>query len=860
MNSGSFNNYQYENRPHRVEKLESKIQIINETSSNSISEPNSTSLESNVNISMKRDRSSRACFVCRQRKVKCDAALCYPNKCTNCVLFKIKNCYIPAPKKRKSKKIEELLKSHSNVELDSSKEDQSISNSNFNNINDNVNKIKLESKYENLTKTSSQINNPHYPPFVIPGFQIKHPELSIVKLDPSVVFERDINSIDTNAEYFEWLGSFTGTLTSDYIKNHENNGFIKISEMSYNYLLSMGCFNLPDIETCWKYINTFFSLRLFQYPVISEKEFRSKYTDLTNPPSLLLLHAIIFCGARFYDENHWDEKERLSHLERIDILYSRAKAFYDQRIESDFFTKLQALLVMGNYKNINGYNIKADFSYLRLSLELCFALGIHKNPDTLPNIPPLRKKLYKRIWWSMLTVDTLFTFVFYTPSAFDKLFTNEISLITIDDLLDDPETATQEDKLKALHFVQRTRLILCVRKICEKVGQEYNHSSLSSESDHFQECDQMLREWIEQLPTSLLFKINSSTNTKYNASLSLEYYSVLLLLHRIYIMRSYSSNKRDQISPSWGIVFKSAHMVAVIGRYIMDNNLITFLQMIIPYSMNIAGLMMLYHLHNKDKNVHRIANEDMHIFLEILNRVSFTYPHIKIAYFYLKSLYEDKSKQDKVLKYMINDSSARKNGNVINDTSETGDDNSANCVINKDVKYAGTQAVYSQNNSSGCDSTSNNKTLNDKRNENLNNPSSNSTLTDVPVNSILYYNNSRKSEILGYNNSATSQNGKLNIPIPFISQYGNSAILPVPQSDNINIPSGFVPNFIHGSYNSAVSSSVSAFIHPNSIPQREQVFSQLNNATLNQQTYIQPSNNYSRSPTQTQIRQTIPHS
>ena len=591
----------------------------------------------------KKERGSRACLVCRKRKVKCDANECFPNRCSNCVQFNIKDCVIPQPKKRKSKKIEELLKTNSFVQLVESE------------------KVNQE-EGDNISTTSSVTseNNTKYPEYVEIDIQRKYPELSSMKLNPDEILGHDVKLFGGSTDSVDWCCPFTEDVISEYVEKDLKNSssVIIIDDLDYRYLIDAGCFRLPSEEICWTFIDCFFSNRLCQFPIIFEREFREKYKDLKHPPSLLLLQSIIYSGAKFYSQANWTKEEKLRHREKCDVLFKRAKILFDKRLEFDTLTTLQSLLLLSNCnKSRNVLNTKVDVSYVRQTLDYCFVLGIHKVRSLDPKTSQYKISLFKRLWWTIFVLDTLYSFIMGRPWSIDSVNISEIPMIEAKDLRDDLDDSSTDNDPKTLYFIYRVKLTLCIRKICESISMIIHSDEKCYESfaTYLNDCDEMMREWIEQLPTSLLFKVNSENNNVYNASLSLEYYSTLLLLHRIHILiySKCNNDERKPSYPSWGIIFKGAHMVAIISKYIMKNDYISFNQNFIPFSMNISGLMMMYHLYNKDKTVHEIAKEDIEIYLELLKEIAIYWPHASMTYYSLKSVYENKSKQSLLLNTLL---------------------------------------------------------------------------------------------------------------------------------------------------------------------------------------------------------------
>lgn len=663
---------------------------------------------------LKKEKTSRACYVCRQRKVKCDAAKTHPERCSNCVQFNIQNCVIPEPKKRKSKKIAEIMRDNKFLEMRSTTE-------------------------ESNTFSSSSESPPHahvhYPSFVVPNLQKKYPEMKQIELSPSLLMQ-GIDSFAKNAENADWNCPYTEDVINTYIQQNltASTSIVTIDQTDYDHIVSAGCLNLPREEICWKWINCFFANRQHQLPIILKKKFVEDYKDLRNPPSLLLLQSMLYAGARFYTEKEWTKEQKDEQMEMSDILYKRAKILFDKRIEPDTLCNLQSLMLLANYKSRNKLDVKVDCSYIKRSLDFCYSLRIHKNPDTLTDIDEDTKRLYKRIWWSLFSSDTLFSFIMGRPWAIDCINKSDVPMITARDLRDDINDSSSDESIETVFFIQRLKLVLCLRKICESCSRIIHSPNKSFEvlSSYLDQCDQMMRDWIEQLPTTALFRINSPSNNAFNATLSLEYYSALLLLHRVHILVNTSANNCRNY-PSWGIVFKAAHMVAVISRYIMKNKLVSFTQNIIPFAMNISGLMMIYHLYNKDKTVHQLAKDDIETFLSLLYEASVDWPSTHMTYYSLKSIYESKAKQSAYVNFLLlhHHKLFRNPASTLTTDEKPVNDEGA---INSSVTTK-TPLPVPVSGSVSISPGSGRK----------------ATLTDAPANSIMYRHPGRLSEIMGYN-------------------------------------------------------------------------------------------------------------
>jgi hypothetical protein len=104
-------------------------------------------------------------------------------------------------------------------------------------------------------------------------------------------------------------------------------------------------FDLPSQAVCDALVDVFFKWIAPVLPVINQHDFMRRYRNPQNPPSILLLQAILMVASRFYDNAHSSENDSISPR----IFYKKVKALYDSGYERDPTTVLQAVVLLGIY-------------------------------------------------------------------------------------------------------------------------------------------------------------------------------------------------------------------------------------------------------------------------------------------------------------------------------------------------------------------------------------------------------------------------------------------------------------------------------------------------------------------------------
>lgn len=121
-----------------------------------------------------------------------------------------------------------------------------------------------------------------------------------------------------------------------------------LDNMEIEILHQRGAFLLPPRQLCDELVEAFFKWISPVVPVINRSRFMRQYRDPKNPPSLLLLQAILLAGSRVCTNPQLMDSSG-STTPAAMTFYKRAKALYDANYEDDRVTIVQAVILMGWY-------------------------------------------------------------------------------------------------------------------------------------------------------------------------------------------------------------------------------------------------------------------------------------------------------------------------------------------------------------------------------------------------------------------------------------------------------------------------------------------------------------------------------
>lgn len=117
----------------------------------------------------------------------------------------------------------------------------------------------------------------------------------------------------------------------------------ELDNVEIDILHQRGAFLLPPRALCDELVDAYFQWIAPVVPVINRTKFMRQYRDSKNPPSLLLLQAILLAGSRVCTNPQLMDANG-STTPAAMTFYKRAKALYDANYEDDRVTIVQALM------------------------------------------------------------------------------------------------------------------------------------------------------------------------------------------------------------------------------------------------------------------------------------------------------------------------------------------------------------------------------------------------------------------------------------------------------------------------------------------------------------------------------------
>jgi len=126
----------------------------------------------------------------------------------------------------------------------------------------------------------------------------------------------------------------------------------ELDNVEVDILHQRGAFLLPPRALCDELVEAYFQWIAPVVPVINRSKFMRRYRDAKNPPSLLLLQAILLAGSRVCHNPQLMDANG-STTPAAMTFYKRAKALYDANYEDDRVTIVQALVLMGWYWEVS---------------------------------------------------------------------------------------------------------------------------------------------------------------------------------------------------------------------------------------------------------------------------------------------------------------------------------------------------------------------------------------------------------------------------------------------------------------------------------------------------------------------------
>ncbi|ORX92972.1 hypothetical protein K493DRAFT_39435 [Basidiobolus meristosporus CBS 931.73] len=316
----------------------------------------------------KKPRASRACDICRKKKVKCDNE---KPACSNCLSFGYECTYLEKQKKRGPqpnypKGLEERLE-------------------------------RLESVLSNLAKRDSTL-----PSEIVEEFHSIEQSLSDEsneKSDDSI--EEGISKLSIEEpKYFSYIGSSSGFYLLDggsYYKQGRFRNFVELlckEELYRESPLSLGP-SFPPPELRESLLDYYFKVINPTIPLFLLGRHDKNLTAGDDVSELLHNSILAITAVQIPCGDSFPNPEEAYYVSRV--FHARAKLILDRLVSIPSIGLLQALILLGMHPQ-NGW------MHLGMAIRLAQELGLHRTINS-QKLEPLEREKRKFLWWNCMLLD-----------------------------------------------------------------------------------------------------------------------------------------------------------------------------------------------------------------------------------------------------------------------------------------------------------------------------------------------------------------------------------------------------------------------------------------------------------------------
>ncbi|GMG34033.1 unnamed protein product [Ambrosiozyma monospora] len=502
-----------------------------------------------------RGRSSRACVTCNKRKVRCDVIKKdYPReKCTNCQEFGVE-CILTERKRKKDGNsakdggVSKVPKRASQSSLKSKLTQSKLTQSNLNKLST-ASPISVTSPL-GVFASSPNENDDSIGNNTSDANKFDH----LIEQKNAIVVDKEhtYRNRFTRESHGEHFKNITPTFymklaIKDYIVSED--GF-KFSDSEVNpYVRETldinGVFILPPQETCDSLIAIFFKQFNPFFNFISKPQFYRDYSDLSHPPSLLLLRSILFIGSTIANKRDQQDPE----LDQPEILFHRAKLLCDMEVETKPIPMVQSLLLL-SFVTANEVSLNDRTTYFDKAVSVSFEFCMHLDQTNNPNISLEDKFMYKVLFWHLFIQDRLLSLGF-TRNHRIKFSQCTVPMLTKEELaivcFQGQEALGGEDDLVIEYY-------LCMIKHAELISEIATQQTLAAKmasrgenpSTIFNHMDNLITSWYQSLPAVAL--ADNETHTNFHFHLFRLYYCHLKSATCLSVLSFYTMLIRKQVT------------------------------------------------------------------------------------------------------------------------------------------------------------------------------------------------------------------------------------------------------------------------------------------------------------------------
>ncbi len=394
----------------------------------------------------------------------------------------------------------------------------------------------------------------------------------------------------------------------------------ELDNVEIDILHQRGAFLLPPRALCDELIEAYFKWVHPIVPIINKTKFLLRYQDPKNPPSLLLLQAMLLAGSRVCTNPQLMDANGSSTPAAL-TFYKRAKALYDANYEDDRVTIVQSLLLMGWYWEGPEDVTKNVFYWTRVATIVAQGSGMHRSVEA-SQLSKSDKRLWKRIWWTLFTRDRSVAVALGRPCHIN-LDDSDVEMLTEDDFNEDEPDQPSHYPADPIHV----QFFLQYVKLCEIMGlvlsQQYSVAAKGRRHNPIEltHSDMALADWLQHCPKIVYWEVPN--HHFWSALLHSNYYTTLCLLHRAHMPPAGSHRFPDEsVYPSRTIAFQAAAMITSIIENLSTRGELRYCPAFVVYSLFSALIMHVYQMRSPVPSIQQVTQDRIRTCMGALEDVS----------------------------------------------------------------------------------------------------------------------------------------------------------------------------------------------------------------------------------------------
>ncbi|KAI7820940.1 fungal-specific transcription factor domain-containing protein, partial [Gamsiella multidivaricata] len=383
---------------------------------------------------------------------------------------------------------------------------------------------------------------------------------------------------------------------------------------------------MPPRDLAEHLIDCYFTYVHPNMPVLHKPTFMRQYRnpDPSKRPAVVLLNAMYAIASRF--SSHPEITGAGSDPEGFgDEYFDRAKRLIDYEYELPRQSSIQALLLMVTYRFMSAKSGGRVWVLLGMATRMAQDLGMHRNSARW-HLPPLETEIRKRLWWAIYIMDRWVSAGMGRPLAIDDndCDVDYPSVVeqdwadpdgSGDSPVEDSEKLKEESCFALRYFVETIKLATILGQILQRVysAQTRNHGP-GQVSSTVAELDTTLTKWLLALPPDLKYdhKADPLSVNRWVSTIHISYYSVLILLHRPYMVpSSLTKTKLSESMPSLNICVSAANSVTHLSELLMGEDCFKYVWCFTTYDIFLSSLIHLTNSASLDLRLQTQARKNL---------------------------------------------------------------------------------------------------------------------------------------------------------------------------------------------------------------------------------------------------------